>query len=181
MPFSRLSVAPVALLAIVLAACGSGSGPTAAPGGATSAPGGQTQPAPTQPTGNGGGGGSFPCAAIQADVVAAVGKTLSKTDFTEADHCEYDFGGTTDLAGIDGVINVRKEADSTDLSSVKLAFSGGDDVSGLGDAAYWAKGVSVMYAVFHGKTYAIQLVLFGTTSDTKAVATTIMQALLAHV
>jgi hypothetical protein len=170
---ARLSLPVAGLLALAVAACSSGS-PTTGPGGVTQAPGATA--APTQ----NGASGSFPCAAIQADVVSATGKTLAQTDFSIANHCEFKFGGTADVAGVDGVVNVRQEA-ANNLDAVKLGFPGGDDVSGLGDAAYWAKSVSVLYSTFHGHTYAVQLVLFAVGTDEKTVATKIMQSLLAHV
>lgn len=171
----RLTVLLVALLAIVASACSSGSTPTSA-GGATSAPGGQQ----TQNSGGGGGNGSMPCAAIQSVVGSAVGGTITKTDFTTT-KCEFDFGGTADTAGMDGVVDVRREVTgSTDLSAVKLGFPGGDDVSGLGDAAYWAKSVYVMYAVSHGSVYAVQTVLIDASKDLKTMETNIMQALLTN-
>lgn len=165
------------VLAFAMAACSSGSAaPTSAPGGATNAPGGQTQAAPTQ----NGASGDFPCAAIQADVVKAAGKALTDTDFTQAGHCDFKFGGTADVPGLDGIVNVRQES-TDDLSAVKLGFPNGEDVSGIGDAAYWVGSVSVMYSAFHGHTYAVQLVLFTTATDEKVLATAVMQSLLAHV
>jgi hypothetical protein len=169
----RLTVPLVVLLAIVASACSSGSTPTSA-GGPTSAPGGQQ----TQNTG--GGGGTMPCAAIQTVVSTAVGAPVTKTEFTGT-KCEYDFGGSGDTAGMGGVVDVRRElTGSTDLTAVKAGFPGGDDVSGLGDAAYWAKSVYVMYAVSHGSVYAVQTVLIDSSKDLKTMETNIMQALLTN-
>ena len=168
----------VALVAIVASGCSSSAAPTTG-GGATSPPGAQpTAVAPTQSQGGGGSSGSMPCADIQSVVASAVGGTISKTDFTDT-KCEYDFGGTADTAGMDGVVDVRKEVSgSTDLSAVKLGFPGGDDVSGLGDAAYWASSVYVMYAVSHGSVWAVQTVLIDASKDLKTMEGNIMQALL---
>jgi hypothetical protein len=66
---------------------------------------------------------------------------------------------------------------------MKAAFPGGDDVSGLGNAAYWAKDVHVMYSAFKGNVYVVQLVIFGTTNtpdQLKTMAGTIMEALLSR-
>ena len=173
---TRLALPFIGLLAIAIAACSSGSaGPTSA-GGPTAPGGGQpTQPAQTQTSG---GSGTLPCKAIEADVVAAVGKTLGKGEY--GDTCTFSFGGSGDTAGSEGVVDVRLEA-SSDLGAVKKVFAGGDDVSGLGDTAYWASSVSVMYAVSKGHGFAVQLVLFGFTGDKKVLATTIMQSLLSHI
>lgn len=176
---SRSIVPIVALLAVVVAGCSSSAAPTSG-GGARNPPGGQsTAAAPTQNSGDG-GTSNLPCAAIQPVVVSAVGGTIGTTEFT-ANKCEYKFGGSADTAGIDGVVDVRKElVGSTNLSAVKAGFPGGDDVSGLGDAAYWAKDVYVMYAVSHGSVWAVQTVLIDPTKDLKTMETNIMQALLSN-
>ena len=175
----RLIVPLIVLLALVASGCSSSAAPTTG-GGATNPPGGQpTAAGPTQNQG-GGGSGNMPCQAIQSVVASAVGGTIAKTDFT-SNKCEYDFGGTADTAGMDGVVDVRKEVSgSTDLSAVKLGFPGGDDVSGLGDAAYWAKSVYVMYAVSHGSVWAVQTVLIDASKDLKTMEGNIMQALLSN-
>ena len=121
----------------------------------------------------------MPCQAIQSVVASAVGGTIAKTDFTST-KCEYDFGGTADTAGIDGVVDVLEVSGSADLTAVKLGFPGGDDVSGLGDAAYWAKSVYVMYAVSHGSVWAVQTVLIDASKDLKTMESNIMQALLSN-
>ena len=62
------------------------------------------------------------------------------------------------------------------LEAVKHAFAA-VDVSGIGDAAVWADGATILYSYYRGATWAVQLVLAGDIVDRQAVATQIMQAL----
>lgn len=188
---SRPALTLIAFLSLAVAACSSSpAAPTNAPGvttapatsgpGATQPPAGATQP-PTATVDPGGGTSDLPCAAMEADVIAAAGNTLATREFTTG-ACTYNFGDAAGVPGLGGVVSVRLELPgSTDMSSMKLAFPDGDDVSGLGDAAYWAKSVNVMYAAFKGNIYAVQLVLFDVTKDQKVIAGTIMEALLSRI
>jgi hypothetical protein len=174
---SRSRLALVAFLALAAAACSPGAAaPTGLPGGATAPP----IVVPTLPvTSINPGTANLPCAAMEADVTAARGKALQVREYV-GDTCSYTFGDSPE-SPLGGAILVRLEnAGSTDFTAMKIAFPGGDDVSGLGDAAYWAPSPSVMYAAFHGNTYAVQLVLFDTVADPKGMATKTMEALLSR-
>jgi hypothetical protein len=119
---------------------------------------------------------------MEADVTAARGQALQKKEYI-AGQCNYTFGSNAQ-APLGGAILVRREREnSTDLSAMKLAFPEGEDVSGLGDAAYWAESPSVMYAAFKNNVYAVQLVLFdqeNTPDQLKTMAGTVMEALLSR-
>jgi hypothetical protein len=169
---SRIAhVLVLGVVATLLAACGGSSG-TAAPtrtiapllplttpgpaasgdnGGSSSGPGGSVLTGPT---------GAL-CKAITTDEIASIfGSAVATTEGSDED-CSWTL---QQLAVIDFRL---EDKTSTDLGLRKTLFPGGRDVSGVGDGAYWASSVSVLYATHGGKTYAVQLVLFGTTDDQK--------------
>lgn len=206
-----LSGVAVALVATLFAACGGGSpaatvnaslpalrplppasslGPlvssvpvaTSAPN-ATAAPVATVAPSASEeaPASDAGSGppvvtGGAICRLVTVEEIAAiVGSTVSITEGDETS-CTWTTGQFNG-------INLRLEqTGSTDIGSYKLAFPGGRDVPGIGDSAYWAPSVQVLYATYKGNTYAVQLVLFaGDDAKNLQVATTILQKALSRI
>jgi hypothetical protein len=96
-----------------------------------------------------------------ADVARISGKTaVVAPDQSDPDGCTYNVGEAGSVIP-DYVIDFRLDEPGGDLSGPKLAFSGGQDVAGIGDAAYWSPGVTVLWFIRGGNVYAIQLILFG--------------------
>ena len=160
------ALATLMLASILLAACG-GSTPAAT----TGAGGGGSSAAPAASAGGGGAAStSDMCALISKDEVgAAAGDTVTTV--------EPDTKGCTWTLSKLNAINLRIETDeASDFSAQKLLFPDGRDVQGLGDRAFWGPSLAVLYSVFKGKTYAVQLVLFANDDARNlATATSIMK------
>lgn len=178
---SRIGLTGMALVALIVTACGSGTPATPGPGVPT--PVGQTPvPGVATPTPGGNtGGGIVPCDTLRPQVVAIVGRTLytgTDLDNTDTDtNCTYTFADAASDLPIGGIVNVRLEsATENQIPQLKLAFEAVDQ-SGIGDAGAWADGVSVLYSYYRGATWAVQLVLASDLPDRQGVATQIMQAL----
>lgn len=184
----------IALLLTVLGcASAAPAAPTAAPGAPTTAPGAPTIPpglpttagVPTIPPAPGGGEvGALDCDALEGAVTAAVGRELADDESAGASDCTFLFlDPDSDIPGLGGSVNVRLEdAGTNSLDLIKSIWpDGGEDISGLGQAAYWADQVPGMYAFDGGNTWAVQMILFDDDVDQKAIATAIMRALLAGV
>jgi hypothetical protein len=198
------SAAALPLLCLLLTACGPAQATDAPPGGtaesaqpatvppptlATSASPSSpsiTEPAPTASPDDDGTTSTLPCRALAADIGAALGPSLI-VDATvlEQEGCTYNLRsqGPDAVPGLGGIVDVSlEEAGNTDLSDIRSFLSGGEDLTGIGDAAYWAPDAQVLYAVAGGDTYAVQLATFGVDlDDPKAVTTSIMQALFAKI
>lgn len=183
--WGRRSVAGLAL-AMVVAACSSAPGaatPNASPG--TTTPPGATAPAASTPpaasVGTGGAVLTEMCPLISGtDVATIVGMDLAETK-PEGNWCTWTFTERRSgaIPGIGGTVIVRYENDDTTLTLSKGAFPGGEDVS-IGDRAYWADDVSVLYVVKGGHVYAVQLILFDKAEPRKDMALAVAQLLLAR-
>lgn len=183
---------PIAIfiLAALLTVVGCSSAPAAPPAAPTTGVGTETTPPPGAatlppvPDPGGGTGGIIDCDALAGAVTAAVGQELSETVAAGDADCTYSFlDSESEIPGLGGTVNVRLEdvgANSIDL--IKSIWpEGGEDIAGLGEAAYWAEQVPGLYAFHGGNTWAVQMILFGDDDDQKGIATAVMQALLASV
>ena len=114
------------------------------------------------------------------DVATIVGMDLAETK-PEGNWCTWTFTERRSgaIPGIGGTVIVRYENDDTTLTLSKGAFPGGEDVS-IGDRAYWADDVSVLYVVKGGHVYAVQLILFDKAEPRKDMALAVAQLLLAR-
>lgn len=173
--------AVILVVLVVLAACGGAPATTTRPAGAASAPAASTPDSgdgtATEPPAAAGG---RICDVLPASEVARVtGQPATLTPDQAADDedsCSYNIGPADELIP-EYVVDFRLESAGTDLSGPKVAFSGGQDIAGVGDAAYWAPSVTVMWFVHRGNTYAIQFVLFGEDDgDALAIAQQLAQA-----
>jgi hypothetical protein len=161
---------------VLLAACS--SSPAAPAGGSAPATAaGATQAAAT-PAGGGGGGASNICQLISAaEIGQIVGKTVATTEPGKND-CTWTLNDKSDPPiPIGGAVTVRTEGNAS-LAGPKIAFPGGEDISGIGEQAYWTDGFSVLYFVKGGASYAVQLVLFNKADPRKDYATKIAQLVL---
>lgn len=169
----QLARAFIALMATatLFAAC-SGGTPAASTGGG----GGGASAQASSGTGGGAAGTADMCKLVSADEVGAA--TNDKVTTTEGDARSC----TWTLSKLNAV-NLRIESDdASDFKGQKILFADGRDISGLGDRAFWGPSLAVLYAVYHGKTYAVQLVLFAN-DDAKnlASATAILQKALSRI
>jgi hypothetical protein len=187
----------VVLLAALMGACGGGAAPTVAiptvppiasalasalGGLASGLPGlpsglpGLPSGLPGLPAGSGlGANGAF-CKLFTADEIqAAAGDTIITT--------EGDDNSCTWVMSRYDTINVRMESGSPDdFAAIRLIMPDARDVPGLGDRSIWGPGLTLLYTVAKGKTWAVQMVLFPA-DDAKnlSIATGIMQKLLLRV
>jgi hypothetical protein len=207
MPQHR-SAAALAAICLAIAACSSGAGSPApatssaprdpapsvalptvdAPSVAVPTQGGTIEPPePTEPSDGNGTTSVLPCEALAADVSAALGSERTVGDTVlEAEGCTYNLSepGPDSVPGLGGIVNVRLEEEgNTDMTILKSIWpEGAEDLTGIGDAAFWAPEVDVLYAVKNGNIYAVQLVIMGEAiADPKAVTTSIMRALFAKI
>ena len=184
--------AALGLVVVLVAGCGGGTpAATAAstvPAGAGSsasvapltspAPSATEAPDATDAGGNAGpsGAAGAMCRTLTLDEVGAiVGGTVTISEGSDTD-CTWT---TASFASI----NLRiEQGGSTDLKGQKLLFTDGRDITGVGERAFWAPSVTVLYAVYHGKVYAAQLVLF-TTDEAKSleIATSVLQKALSRI
>ena len=174
---NRLSLLSVVMLFIV--ACGGAASPTQAPG---STPGPVVTPgtAATAPGGNQPPAGTAMCQTLTAEDVSRI---AGKPAFIVAEqsgqtNCSFNVGGA-DVIAADYVLDFRSE--TGDLTSPKAGYPGGQDVSGVGDSAYWSPDADALWFMRGGQTYALQFVLFGDDDgDALAIAQQLAQAALAR-
>lgn len=98
------------------------------------------------------------CAALSVDNVSAItGQPVTfDRDTASPDTCTCEVSaGSTSYS-----IALRIEGDFDDLASVKAAFADGEEIGGLGDGAYWAPAVSVLWFENGGQLFAVQLLAF---------------------
>lgn len=166
----------VGVLLLLLAACGGSTATTQAPG-SSRAPAATTGSATTAPNPPAAATGFCELLTVQ-DVSRIAGKPAVLADDQTGDNCTINVGAGE--AGIpDYVINFRKE--SGDLSGPHAAFPGGQDLSGLGESAYWSPDAEALWFTRAGQTYTLQLVLFGDDDgDELAIAQQLVQAALAR-
>lgn len=164
-------------LLLILAACGSSTAPTRAPG-STPAPGGTlgtATSAPNQPP-----AGASMCQVLTVEDVSRItGKpaVIGEAESGE-DNCWFNVGAPDEIIP-DYTLAFRTE--TGDLTGPKAGFPGGQDLSGIGDSAYWAPGATVLWFMRGGQTYALQFVLFGEDDgDALAIAQQLAQAALAR-
>jgi hypothetical protein len=122
-----------------------------------------------------GSAGAF-CKLFTADEIqAAAGDTIIHTDGDDK-QC------TWTMSRLD-TINVRMEEDSaSDFAVQKLIMPDGRDVPGLGDRSLWGPGLTLLYTVAKGKTWAVQMVLFPQDDEKNfAIAKGLMEKLLSRV
>lgn len=176
---SRGSASPAIVAALIFAACSSGgapasgsgaplrtSAPVVTPGALTGAPSDEASSGPTLAAATG-----ELCKTVTSDEIASILGIPVITVEGDSKGCTW----TTDKYS---AVNLRIEHQTaTDLAAQKIAFKDARDVSGIGDRAVWVPGATVLYSVYKGKVWAVQLVLFGTSDDLKdlATATAIMQ------
>jgi hypothetical protein len=103
--------------------------------------------------------GSGMCALLpETEVSQIVGKpaTVAEDQSSPSD-CTYNVGDPAELIP-DYVFSVRTE--TGDFTGPKAAFPGGQDITGVGDAAYWAPSVTSLWFSRAGQMYVVQLILF---------------------
>lgn len=160
-------VLALALMLVAASAC------TSAPAG-----GGPVSPATTPDAGqqtDGAAAAGDVCELVtETEIADATGRAV--TDMVAAeDNCTWTIGEFD-------TINLRVESrNDPELQGPHVAFPEGEDVSGLGDRAYWVEDVSVLYFVRGGIAYAVQLVVFSEELDSpRAVAESIARFALAR-
>lgn len=95
------------------------------------------------------------CALVpQATVQAAVGRPVT-TVTPGRDGCNWEID-----AGAGGGVELRAESGTID-EGPRIAFPGGQDLTGIGQRAYYATDVSTLYFEHGGQLYAVQLVIIG--------------------
>lgn len=108
-----------------------------------------------------------------AEVQDATGATLEEPPREEPDACTWNLEELQ-------FINLRIESRSDpDLQGARAAWPEGEDVPDLGDRAYWAPEVEVLYVVKSGVTVAVQLGLTDvSTSEARDVAEELVRTAL---
>ena len=108
-----------------------------------------------------------------AEVEDATGARLEDPPREEPDNCTWNLEELQ-------FINLRIESRSDpDLQGARAAWPEGEDVPNLGDRAYWAPEVEVLYVVKSGVTVAIQLGLTDvSTSEARDVAEELVRTAL---
>lgn len=91
------------------------------------------------------------------EVQAATGRPAQVQVGLGEMHCAWDVGDPSALVP-EMVIDFRFDGAGTDLAGPRLAQPGGQDVAGIGDGAYWAPDVKILWFVRGGNTFAVQLV-----------------------
>ena len=142
------------LVVALVVACGGAAAPpndgrTAAPG-ATAVTGNQPPPA----------GGQDVCQILTTEDVERITGKPATPDNEDSDgtECDWNIGDPNEVLP-DYFLSFRN--DGGDLASAKLAFPEGQDISDIGDGAYWAPGVTVLWFQRGSDIYALQFVLFG--------------------
>ena len=143
-----------ALVVALVVACGGAAAPpndgrTAGPG-ATAVTGNQPPPA----------GGQDVCQILTTEDVERITGKPATPDNEDSDgtECDWNIGDPNEVLP-DYFLSFRN--DGGDLASAKLAFPEGQDISDIGDGAYWAPGVDVLWFQRGSDIYAVQFVLFG--------------------
>ena len=189
-PFvARGAFAAIGLLAVLVGGCGGGTpAATAATGGsgrspsaapvATASAGDTEAPDATDAGGNAGpsGAAGAMCKKVTLDEMKAI--VGSAVTVSEGSDTECTWTTATFEA-----VNLRiEQGSSTDLTGQKLLFTDGRDIAAVGERAFWAPSVAVLYAVHRGKVYAAQLVLF-TTDEAKnlQITTSVLQKALSRI
>ncbi len=171
----KLSVAPGALLiaaTLLLGACVSLDVPpanSAAPTAAATAPtaasptGAQATPAGEQPAGN-------LCHIVTVDEVSAVAGLPARygEDYDLEDLCRWDVGGPTDLGLPFGTVELRRDF-SNALDDARELFPDGEEVA-VGEEGYWVPLVYTLTFRQNGEIYTVQIGVYDSSVDPRALA-----------
>ena len=101
----------------------------------------------------------------ESEISETVGEPVTETR-PAVDNCTWAFGEFDSIN-----LRVENRADP-ELEGPHIAFPQGEDVTGLGDRAYWVADGKILYFVTAGVAYAVQLVLSSEAAvdDPRAVA-----------